>query len=182
MEVTKELKGSLGKAISVALDEGTKGNDILDEVVIEAVIGVLLGHKVEVVDMAGKKRVPVQYIGKRRTYTDGLFDTGLWNYGDVKLVSISTATKMLEHADVYIPGEEEESVDVVDIDDKKVADDQESERIEQTRNLVAKMTRKAAVVSFVAENYNGLQIPAEFTKLDDMKAFATQQIDRYGII
>ena len=182
MEITEELKGNLTSAISLALVEGAKGNEILDAVVADAVILVLTSHKVEVVDMAGKRRVPVQYVGKRKTYSDGLFETGLWNYGDVKLVSVSTATRMLEHNDVYVPGKEEDSSDVIDIDDKKTKDDQETERIEQTRNLVAQMTRKAAVVSFVAENYNGLQVPAELTKLDEMKEFATQQIDRYGII
>ena len=47
--------------------------------------------------------------------------------------------------------------------------------------MVQNMTRKAAVNDFVATNYNGLKIPEEFVKLDEMKAFAIGQIDRYGI-
>ncbi len=182
MEVTKELRESLHEAITLALEEGAKGTDILDDVVVDAVVAVLVKHEVEIVDMAGKKRVPVKYVGKRESYTDGLFSTGMWRKGDVKLISYSTAMQMLDHADVYADGDEDSAVDVVDIDDKKAAEDKEAERLEETRNLVQQMTRKATVAEFVATNYNGLKIPAELVKLDEMKEFAVRQIDRYGII
>jgi hypothetical protein len=43
----------------------------------------------------------IEYIGKRPTYKDSLFDTGDWSFGESKPVHDDVARKMLKHADQY---------------------------------------------------------------------------------
>jgi hypothetical protein len=182
MEVSKELKDDIHEAILVVAD--TIKAKLPDDELIGGIVTVLEKYEPpkDVVDMAGKKRMPVKYVGKRPTYSDGLFGTGTWNKDEVKLISVSTARQMFNHPDVYIEGEEEESIDVIDIDEEKKEEDEEDQRLEDTRILVSQMTRKDTVKEFVATNYNGLKIPDDVVRLVDMKEFAVRQIDRYGIV
>lgn len=62
----------------------------------------------------------IEYVGKRPTYTDGLYGTGDWKQNEVKPVHDVTATKMLKHVDQYslpravIAPKPAESVEITD--------------------------------------------------------------------
>lgn len=167
MKITFELKADLAEAVE-------------DKEMLEKVIEVIERHAV--VDTDGVKRVPVKYIGKKDNYSDGLFDTGIWSKGVVKMVSYSVAQQMLVHKDVYVEGKEEESVDVVDVDEQKKEEDEQETRLTEARNMIQNMSRKVDVEDFVANNYNGLKIPGEFKKLAEMKEFAISHVDRFGLV
>jgi hypothetical protein len=48
---------------------------------------------------------PVRYIGKRKLYRDGTYGTGeVFKKGESVMIPVDVAIKMLQHADVYRPG------------------------------------------------------------------------------
>lgn len=51
-------------------------------------------------------KIPVKYVGKRETYRDGTYGTGLvFQQGETKLVPVEKARLLLQHPDVYVPGD-----------------------------------------------------------------------------
>lgn len=177
MDVSGDLKEMLKEAVLVAHEVYGGDEELLDRIV-EAVEDVLISIPVE--KEVVSDQVAVKYVGKRQVYSDGLFNTGFWETGQTKMVTESTASKMFAHPDVYISGEQEESSGSVESSlERKINDDDET--LQDARDAVMAMTRKEAVRQFIADNYNGMQIPAEHTKLDAMKMFAIQQIDLFRL-
>lgn len=138
--------------------------------------------KVEVIVDKSK----VRYVGPEQHYSDSLYNTGNWIKSQVKLVAVSVASKMLLHPDVYVPvSDDEEFADdpenvITDEQEKKVCPDFDPE-LQDLRDSVNAMTRKAAVVEFVARNFSGMEIPAEAKDLTMMKQFALTQIDAFHV-
>jgi len=175
MEVTKELRDSIHEAIIIALDAYSAEEDV-DVHLVEAVEDILKGLDMPKVSAPGL--VPVKYIGHRPRYSDGNWDTGWWDKGQVKMIVDSVATKMLVHHNVYVKAEAEDGSEVVQSEEK--TDDLDP--LQSARDAVMAMTRKAAVAEFVSANYRGLQIPVDQAgNLSQMKAFAVQQMDIYGL-
>ena len=175
MEVTKELRDSIHEAIIIALDAYSAEEDV-DVHLVEAVEDVLKGLDVPKVSAPGL--VPVKYIGHRPRYSDGNWDTGWWDKDQVKMIVDSVATKMLVHRNVYVKAEAEDGSEIVQSEEKT----EEIDPLQSARDAVMAMTRKAAVAEFVSANYRGLQIPADYSgNLSQMKAFAVQQMDIYGL-
>lgn len=177
MEVTKDLKDKLHDAVVIALAAYTTSEEV-DVHLVDAIADVLAGVAEPKVKVFGQ--LPVKYVGRRETYSDGLFETGVWVKGQTKMVATAIAGRMLEHKDVYVPGEAADDAEVV-LQQEKSDDAPDSEKLMAAKQAVQNMTRKAAVQDFVAANYNGLKIPAEYTNLNDMKAFAIRQIDIYSL-
>ena len=132
-------------------------------------------------------KVNVRYVGPEEHYSDSLYNTGNWKKAQVKLVAESVAAKMFLHPDVYVPvspdeiiSDEPENIVVVE-QSQKIAPDFDPE-LQDLRDSVSAMTRKAAVSDFVARNFNGLLIPTESSKdLSSMKQFALTQIDAFHV-
>lgn len=191
MDVSKELRDELQEAIIIAMEshkllaETSNGDEVadFDDFLTDAVVDVLLRIEPPAVKEPIKTMVAVQYIGHRAEYSDGLFNTGIWLKGQTKLVAAVVAGKMFGHPDVYVPSVEPVGAGVEQVEEPATGStDAAAEKIQQARESVLAMTRKAAVQDFVAANYNGREIPAENAgKLDDMKAFAIQQIELYGM-
>lgn len=177
MQVTEQLREQLHQTIIIALAAYANDEDV-DVQLTDAVIEVLSAIAEPTVKVFGK--LPVKYIGKRPTYSDGNYETGDWVQGQSKMVSESVASQMLAHTDVYVAGESSETAELVN-DPVKADDDPESEKLIDAKMAVQNMTRKAAVQTFVETNYNGMKIPDEFTTLSQMKDFAIRQIDIYAL-
>lgn len=177
MQITKELKDKLHEAVVIAMAAYAHDEDI-DIRLTDAVIDVLAGVAEPKVKVFGQ--LPVKYVGRRETYSDGLFETGVWIKDQTKMVATAVAGRMLEHKDVYVPGEAFDGAEVV-LQQEKSDDDPDSEKSMDAKQAVQNMTRKQAVQDFVAANYNGMKIPAENSTLGDMKAFAIRQIDIYSL-
>lgn len=115
----------------------------------------------QVVNAVGGK-VPVRYIGKRESYTDGTYGTRIvFSQGKTRLVPADKAALMLTHADVYEPGslddvaDEEQALDPeadAQAEDKRKAEEQE-ERDQAMRDSVSTMNRKS-LASFAKTNFN----------------------------
>jgi hypothetical protein len=175
MEVTKELRDTIHEAVIIALDAYAQDKDV-DVYLVDAIEEVL--REINVPKAAAPGLVPVRYVGHRPRYSDGNWDTGWWDKDQVKMIVDSVATKMLVHRNVYVKAEAEDGSEIVQSEEKT----EEIDPLQSARDAVMAMTRKAAVAEFVSANYRGLQIPADYSgNLSQMKAFAVQQMDIYGL-
>lgn len=122
--------------------------------------------------------MPITYIGRRVSYSDSLYETGTWLQGQTKMVSSGTASKMLQHPDLYQLGEPVAEYVAAKTDD----DSDESERLQAARDSVLAMTRKAAVVDFVTANWPGAEKNLDpKAKLSELQASAIRLIDQYRL-
>ncbi|MHC1623020.1 MAG: hypothetical protein ACXQTR_00320 [Candidatus Methanospirareceae archaeon] len=109
--------------------------------------------------------VLVEYIGSKRTYTDCLYTTGVWNKGVAKRVSMAQGVKLLKHPDVY--REYKAPIDIVngtiedvpepDIEKKdpdKLSFDQKKEIF---HNQLLSMSNSAELRTFSKENLSGFE-------------------------
>lgn len=190
MDISKELRDGIQESIFVGLEtwkemnahkqEGEEITDC-DEFLTLSVSDFLQGWQLEPKADVIDGKTPVQYIGHRHEYSDALYETGLWKSKQVKMVSDVVAAKMLQHTDVYVVAGDAacDGAESVDAPHKKEPPD--ADHLQNARDAIIAMTRKQAVIEFVAQNFIGMAIPAEYTKLDEMKAFAIQQVDIYGL-
>jgi len=126
------------------------------------------------------ERTLIKYNGFRPVYRDGLYGTGDWEQGQVKVVPAAVYPKMLRHPDVYVDGADTESGDAIDV----VAaapikgKDAEEEETQNARDSIAAMSTKDAVADYALVNF-GQKIPKTMT-IENMKQRATMLIDQYG--
>jgi hypothetical protein len=177
MEISQELKSQIHESIVMALAAYATDDDI-DVQITDAVIEVFAAVAEPKVKVFGK--TPVKYVGRRESYSDGNWNTGVWGKNQTKMITNAVAGLMLEHKDVYVQGEPDEGAEIV-LQKEKQDDGPNSEKLMDAKQAVQCMTRKAAVQAFVAANYNGLKIPEEHSTLNEMKAFAIRQIDIYSL-
>lgn len=164
------MKEQIWAAIVGCLDANAQQPNI-DELLTDAVM--------QVIEAAQPTRMPVKYVGKRDTYSDGLYNTGDWQKDQVKLVEVSTAKKMLEHTDVYVSGQKEEASEIVD-PVHPVGD--EAPHLDEARQAVMAMRSVKAVAEFVANNFSGatLDLP-KGSKVEDARLEAIRMIDKYHV-
>lgn len=128
--------------------------------------------------------LPVKYIGRRPTYRDGAYGTGLeFVQGETKLVPTEKARKLLQHPDVYILGEAGTLAQPAaqEVSDKEQQELVTEQRLQEARDEVAAMREKSAVATFIKTNFaQDVEVGAK-VRLDDLKAKATQLIDQFGM-
>jgi hypothetical protein len=125
--------------------------------------------------------IGVRYVGRRDTYKDGLYGTGIvFEQGEAKLVPAAKALQMLRHADVYAPVDDQSEATAAPAaatDPKDGTKNAEEERIQEMHDSLEPMT-KDALVSF-AQTHN-IAIDAK-AKKDDVKAAIKQHMDQFGV-
>jgi hypothetical protein len=127
---------------------------------------------------------PITYIGRRETYREGTYGSGLvFQRGETKLVPNALAAKLLQHPDVYRLGKIEQSAAALAPEAAPKATqaekDVEEERMQDHRDSVMRMDSKAALAEFAKTNFN-----MELDKRKTVAALQTeviQLIDRFGV-
>jgi len=155
-----------------------QAKDFIFRGVVLAAMSILSDEPAQTVVVTEK--VPVKYVGSRKAYSDGLFETGDWLQGQTKMVEVATAKKMLAHPDVYGQGEESESTGIVDKEDDPDRDD--APHLNEARQAIMAMPDKKSIFEFVANNFGGstLDLPKNAT-VDKARAEAIRMIDKYHL-
>lgn len=126
---------------------------------------------------------PVKYIGKRPTYLENTYSTGiLFTQGGTELVPSDKAVLLFKHPDQYVPGEVAETkskapAKAVKSPDKKDSEDTEDE-LQQARDLVASMDVDG-LKAYAQTHYQ--QKLHHNVGLEKARAAVTQLIDQYGL-
>ena len=154
--------------------------ETLDTHAAEANIDELLTDVVmQTIEASQPTRLPVKYIGRRPEYSDGLYNTGLWKKDQVKLVEVAVAKQMLNHPDVYVPGEKAQADEITD-GIQPVGDN--APHLDAGREAVMAMGTKKAVAEFVANNFSGAKIDLPKTAtVADYRLEAVRMIDKYHL-
>lgn len=122
--------------------------------------------------------IAIKYIGKRATYRDGAYGTGIeWAHGQTQWVPADKARLMLRHPDVYVAGEIEAPAEPVVEPVKPSADDSE-ETLQDARDAVAAMNKDAL------EMYAKTHFQQDLDKrqsVEKLRARVVGLIDQYGI-
>ena len=152
-----------------------------------------------------KPTTPVRYIGRRDTFTDRLYDSGLsFVKGQVREVPNETARSLLRHVDLFeqVTAQDIEPVpqaaEVANASAKKGSqklDDTEqlmkaaaakkAEKIDEVTNVsdlhdqVARMTTKDTLEKFAKDHFN-VDLDKR-QKVDELKAEVHTLIDRFGV-
>lgn len=130
----------------------------VSDVVFGAVAEILSKH---VIDEVPAKKVAknygVQYVGKKKNYTDHLFGTGLtFKTGQIHMVPASIANKMADHTDMYAVHE--------DVNDEEDA----AELIQEQTEDAELDQEKGELQEIVAANLPHLDMMTD----DEMRDFA----------
>lgn len=179
MKVTPEMKAELESFLGNVFDKLELDEDG-QTLVVDSCLDYITLMEPEVVI---RDYINVKYVGRRPFYEHGKY--GTWWADEVKEVDARLASDMIKHPDVFIkaaPGEKPTSA--VDLEADPAPD--EDEQIQELRDEVLNMRRKADVVEFVKLNYNQYDITSEMddprtTKLNDYKQKAVVLIDKYGL-
>lgn len=164
------------------LPEAQKVKDYLFRAVVHAMAKIPAAEAVQkaqtvVAGPNGMAMVPVKYVGKRESYTEGTYGTRIsFLKGETKLVPADKARLLLGHPDVYEPGEVEGAQVAETVE--KPSDQTEEDRIQETRDAIANMT-KAAVTTFAKTNFN-VDMNAKLS-LAELRAQAIGYVDQFGI-
>ena len=119
--------------------------------------------------------IPIKYIGKRATNTDGTYGTNItWLAGETQSVPSDAASKMLKHTDVYARGESKAS-EVMAVKPKVETDD---DKTQETRYAIASWD-KAALASYAKNNFNVTL--DKRAAVDDLRTQVTQMVDQFGV-
>lgn len=122
---------------------------------------------------------PIKYIGKRETYREGAYGTGIvFAHGQtVNIEDDELARKMLRHKDVYVRGDaaEAETAEAV----KTPAKDGDTEDpLQETRDAIATMN-KGALKDFAKTNFN-VDIDSR-KSVGDLRTQAMGLLDQFGL-
>ena len=119
-----------------------------------------------------KRLTSVKYIGKRPEYTDGTFGTRIhFVQGESRMVPFDTARLMLNHIDVYAPGEEDAPVASIP------AEKDPEEDVQDMRDSIAIMDKDAL------NSYAQIHFGTKLDKRKDvgqLRAQVTSLVDQYG--
>ena len=167
------MKRKVTKAIVKALK---KMDTAMEETTLSAVVDAV----VAVFEKENPTKTAVRYIGKRDTYSDGLFSTGIWNQGESKMVPKDIAAKMVVHADVYEPGDAKDTGEV--IEEKEPEDNSETEKAEDASNAINNMQEIDDIKLFVSNNLHGQQIEIDGRSgIEKYRQEAIRLVDTYGM-
>jgi hypothetical protein len=131
--------------------------------------------------------VQIEYIGKRESYRDPLYETGMWVKGQKKNVPVPTAMSMLRHPDVFVQAAKVavsqaaapvETVTPPPVDKKDESKALE-ERMQDYRDQVSRMDLPQ-VRQFVEINFAGKKLHHNIG-LEKARIEATKLIDQYGV-
>lgn len=125
--------------------------------------------------------LPVKYIGKRPTYKDGTYATGIiFEQGETKMVPQDVALKMYGHKDVYAPGVAAGAAPAEAKAPAKDKDADTEQSLQDARDLVNAMQDKKALIDYAKTNFAGHQIHHS-TGIDKVRQTVLGLIDQYGI-
>ena len=125
--------------------------------------------------------LPVKYIGKRPTYKDGTYATGIsFEQGETKMVPQDVALKMYGHKDVYEPGIAEGAAPAEAPVSTKAKDADTEQSLQDARDLVSAMQDKKSLIDYAKTNFAGHQIHHS-TGIDKVRQTVLGLIDQYGI-
>lgn len=142
-------------------------------------------------------QIPVQYIGRRDTFTDHLYGSGLvFEKGQVRNLPTELARKFLRHGDQFAENvaregeaQQELAQTSVDTDDtaaklaeaKKAQDEQldKENRIQDIKDQVNVMTKKS-LGEYALTNYR--QTLDQTQKVDALRAQVIGMIDQFGVV
>lgn len=120
---------------------------------------------------------PIKYIGKRPTYKDGAYSTGIeWVQGQTQLVPADTARLMLRHPDVYVPGDTAETAVATVV--AQESEDESEEATQDARDAIATMNKDAL------ELYAKTHFQIDLDKRQGVEKLRTRVvglIDQYGV-
>lgn len=120
---------------------------------------------------------PVKYIGKRETYRDGTYGTGLeFVRGGTRLVPAEIAQLMFRHPDVYVPGDPQTVFAAPSAPTKKT--DESDDPTQQARDSVAHMTKDALAV--YAKTHFRVDLDQK-KRVGDLREEVVRMIDQYGL-
>lgn len=118
--------------------------------------------------------ISVKYTGKRAEYTDGTYGTRiLFKQGESRMVPLEKARLMLKHPDVYVSGDADAPLAIVQ-EPKQEADD-----VQDMRDAIANMG-KDALSAYAKSHYN-----IKIDKRKDVGALrseVTGLVDQFGAI
>jgi len=119
--------------------------------------------------------IPIKYIGKRDSYTDGLYGTRItWNRGDTKDVPDEIAAKMLKHPDQYVSGKAKDSAPVeIAKPHVKYTEDE----LKAARDSIANM-EKDSLIDFAMTHYR--QHIDKRKSTEKLRIEVTNMVDQFG--
>lgn len=167
------------------LPEAQKVKDYLFRGVVHAMAKIPAAEAAQAVQQVqsvvagpnGVAMVPVTYIGKRESYTEGTYGTRIaFVKGETKLVPADKARLMFNHPDVYVPGVIEGAQVAETV--TKPGDQSEEDRVQETRDAIANMT-KAGLATFAKTNFS-VDLDGKRT-VADLRAQVIGYVDQYGI-
>lgn len=170
------------------LPESQKAKDFLFRGVVHSMAAILSERDKErvfvpagvpVVNVHHESRVAIKYVGAREFYVDGTFGTRIrFQRGMTALVPAEAATRMLQHAGVYVLG------DIGDVQDtpKVVAglrnNEDDPEVIQELRDQIALMD-KGALAAFAQQKFR--QNIDKRRPVADLRAHVTGLLDQFGV-
>lgn len=121
--------------------------------------------------------VPVRYIGRRATYREGAYGTGiLFTQGKSEWVPAAKAPQLLAHKDVYEPGDAAECGEAQAV--KAAKKDDDNDPIQMQRDAIANMD-KDALEAFAKVHYS-VDLDKRHT-VGELRAKVTGLVDQFGL-
>lgn len=146
---------------------------------LKAIPDVVQAPVIQVQDPGAK--IPVKYVGKREVYRDGTYGTGLvFTQGETKLVSVEKAKHLLQHPDVYVPGEVADAVPaLIEAAEPEAKDSTttEDEHMDM-RDSLGRMD-KEALVEFAKTHFN--MTLDKRTGLEKLRTEVITRFDQFGV-
>ncbi len=99
--------------------------------------------------------IPIRYIGKRETYREGAYGSGIvFAQGQtINIEDDELARKLLRHPDQYERGDAKQAVETASSKAKDATSKAEDDPLQGTRDAIASMD-KSAVESFVKTHFS----------------------------
>lgn len=146
---------------------------------LKAIPDVAQAPVIQVQDPGAK--IPVKYVGKREVYRDGTYGTGLvFTQGETKLVPVEKAKNLLQHPDVYVPGEVADAVPApIEVTEPEAKDSTttEDEHMDMRDNL-GRMD-KDALAEFAKTHFN--MTLDKRTGLEKLRTEVITRFDQLGV-
>jgi len=128
---------------------------------------------------------PVQYVGHRSVYRDGLYNTGtVWVKGETKMLPVDKAALLCKHPDVYVPGNANGILISPSSEKEKVQTEEEEFNealVQEAEESILAMKNKKPILEFAAKNFSSVELNARNT-IDELQQETIQMIRQYGIL
>lgn len=119
--------------------------------------------------------IPVTYIGRRATYREGAYGSGVvWTQGETKAVPDDLAGKLLKHPDVYVLGEKPTDTVTLPAPEKEDAEERDQEVLDSIKRM-----EKDALAQFAKTHFN---VDLDKRKgVEKLRSEVTVMYDRVGV-